>query len=211
MEKVDMTNKVARVLAALSVPKSAPALITYTKNVVQSLTGNAQVPNPQPSVATIETALTDLEVAEANALARVRGAVATRNEKRTNVLELLQELKASVQKAADASPDQSTAIIQSTGLTVRKHTTRKPRVFSAIPGAVSGSVKIVAPSAGHRASYEWEWSSDGGKTWQILPATLQAKTIVPGLQPGSSLMFRYRSVVKTGAADWSQPVTLIVR
>jgi hypothetical protein len=211
MEKVAMTNKVARVLAALSVPKSVPALITYTTNVVQSLTGNANIPNPQPPIATIETAVTDLGVAEANATARVRGAVATRNEKHAGLLALLRELRATVQQAADANPDQATAIIQSAGLTVRKHTPRKPRVFDAIPAAVSGSVKIVAPSAGHRASYEWQMSSDGGKTWQLLPVTLQAKTTVTGLQPGSSTMFRYRYVLKTGEADWSQPLTLIVR
>ena len=32
-----------------------------------------------------------------------------------------------------------------------------------------------------------------------------------GLQPGSTPMFRYRFVLKTGAADWSQPVSLFVK
>ena len=54
-------------------------------------------------------------------------------------------------------------------------------------------------------------SPDGGKTWQALPPTLQARTVTTGLQAGASYLFRYRSVIKTGAADWSPPVALIVK
>jgi len=104
-----MTNKAARVLVALNVPRSAPAVITFTQNVVQSLQANVHIPNPQPPAATIEAALTELQVAEADASARARGAVATRNAKRTVVVGLLQELETNVQKAADANPDQAPA------------------------------------------------------------------------------------------------------
>ena len=88
---------------------------------------------------------------------------------------------------------------------------RAPRVFGAKPGTVTGQVKLVATSAARRASYEWETSIDAGKTWQVAPVTLQAKTTISGLVPGSSVMFRYRPVTKTGEADWSQPVSLIVK
>jgi hypothetical protein len=73
---------------------------------------------------------------------------------------------------------------------------------------VSGEVKLVAPSAGHRASYEWEYSIDGGATWLTMPPSLQAKTSLVGLKPGSSVQFRYRAVLKVGASDWSLPITL---
>ncbi len=85
---------------------------------------------------------------------------------------------------------------------------RTPRVFAARPGAVSGTVNLVAASAGHRASYEWQYSTDSGKTWVALPPTLQAKTSVSGLTPGWSVQFKYRVVTKTGAADWSLPITM---
>jgi hypothetical protein len=39
---------------------------------------------------------------------------------------------------------------------------------------------------------------------------MQAKTTITGLQAGSTVQFRYRSVTKTGASDWSAPVSLIV-
>jgi hypothetical protein len=54
---------------------------------------------------------------------------------------------------------------------VKKTAARAPRVFAAKPGDVSGSVKLVTDSAARRASYEWQSSIDGGKTWVSLPAT----------------------------------------
>jgi len=88
---------------------------------------------------------------------------------------------------------------------------RKPRVFTITQGIVSGAVHVVAPSAGRRAAYDWEWSSDGGKTWQLAPSTMQAKTSLTGLTAGATLMFRYRAVTKTGEADWSQPISFMVK
>jgi hypothetical protein len=94
---------------------------------------------------------------------------------------------------------------------LKKTPVRKPRVFGVEQGAVSGAVKLVTASAGNRASYDWESSIDGGKTWAALPSTLQAKTSVTGLPAGTTAQFRYRAVTKTGVADWSQPVSLLVK
>jgi hypothetical protein len=44
-----------------------------------------------------------------------------------------------------------------------------------------------------------------------VPPTLQARTTVSGLQTGSTALFRYRSVTKTGATDWSGTVSLVVQ
>jgi hypothetical protein len=88
---------------------------------------------------------------------------------------------------------------------------RAPRVFAAKAAAVTGTAKVIAPSAGHRASYEWEYSIDGGKTWVTLPVTLQAKTSVSGLVPGSTAQFKYRPVTKTGEENWSAPISLLVQ
>jgi hypothetical protein len=116
-----------------------------------------------------------------------------------------------VQTVVDANPEIGTSVIESAAIAVRKTAVRKPRVFAAEPGVVSGSAKLVAPSAGARAFYEWQYSVDGGKTWVAAPGTMQAKTSVPGLTPGASVQFRYRPATKSGEGDWSQPVTLIVK
>jgi hypothetical protein len=163
-----------------------------------------------PSLAAITQAIGDLQAAEVAALARTKGAVALRNDKRTALVILLKQLRGYIQTVADASTENGAAIIESAGVAVRKATTRRARTFTAKPGAVSGSVKIIAPTASHRASYEWQYSSDSGKTWVAAPVTLQAKATITGLSPGSTVLFKSRAVTKAGESDWTQPVALVI-
>ena len=205
-------NATHRTLATLDLPKQVGALVTYTQNIVARMTGNANFTTPVPALSAVTTACNTLQNAETAALARTKGAVATRNEARTALVALLQQLRGYIQSIADGNLENGTSIIESAGIAVRKPVVRKPRVFNAAPGAVSGSVKLIAASAGPRSSYEWEYSTDGGKTWVTQPVTIQAKTSVSGLTPGASVQFRYKPVTaKGGEGDWSQPVTLIIK
>ena len=204
------TNKAHRSLAVLDLPKRINVLITYASGVVAGMTGNPSFPTPSPALATVTAAIADLQNAETAALARTKGAAATRNAKRAVLVTLPQSLRSSVQSIADQNAENAPAIIQSAGIGVKKTPARNPRVFAALAGANSGTVKIVAPSAGQRASYDWQSSPDG-KTWTDLGTTLQAKTTLTGQTDGTVLQFRYRAVVKAGAGDWSTPVTLTVK
>lgn len=207
-----MTNTVAhRSIAVLKLPRPVAVLVSVAKAVVVAMTGNAAFPNPQPTLAAIQTAIADLEAAEAAAQARTKGAVATRNQKRKALVTLLEQLRGYVQTVADADAERAPALIQSAAMNVRKVTARAPRVFAVKQGSVSGALVLVTASAGHRASYEWEYSADAGKTWQAMPPTLQAKTSVTGLSAGTTYSFRYRSVTKAGASDWSAPVSTVVK
>jgi hypothetical protein len=201
---------VHRSLVRLNLPTSVPALITYTENILKRMTGNASFATPSPSLATITTAVDDLRAAEAAAISRLKGAAAARNDKRKTLVGLLQQLRSYVQSVADADEGNGPAIIESAGLVVRKRPTHKARVFAAKPGRISGVVTVLAASAGQRASYEWQYSADGGKTWVLAPVTLQAKTTIAGLTPGAVMQFRYRAVTKAGEPDWSAPVSLAV-
>jgi hypothetical protein len=205
------TKSVHRSLVSLALPKKVPALITYAQSVVTAMTGNTSLPTPAPTLAALTAAITALQTAESAAIARTKGAVTARNDKQAALVALLQELKAYIQKTADANAENSSAIIQGAGVAVKKTAVRKPRVFSAVQGAVSGAAKLVTASAGHRSSYEWQYSTDAGKTWVETSATLQAKTSVTGLTAGSTVQFRYRAVTKTGQADWSPAVSLLVK
>jgi hypothetical protein len=200
-----------RISAALKLPASVPALISVAKAIIAAMTNNVSFPTPEPPLATVSSALNDLENAEAAALARTKGAATARNQKQAALKALLEQLKGYVQKVADANLETAAAVIQSAAMVVRKTPVRAKRVFTVKQGTVSGSVTLISASAARRASYEWEYSSDGGKTWQLLPATLQAKTSTTGLAAGSTYSFRYRAVTKTGAADWSQPISLLVK
>jgi hypothetical protein len=205
------TKGINRAIVTLKLPRKVPDLIKYAQAIVTAMTGNANFATPEPTLAAITSATNDLVTAETATQARTRGAAATRNAKLATLVQLLEQLKAYIQKTADANMENGAAIIQSAGVSVKKPVVRAPRTFEAKAGAVSGSVKLVAASAAHRASYEWQYSTDGGKTWQVAPVTLQAKTTISGLTPGATVTFRYRGVTKAGEGDWSQLITFIVK
>ena len=196
--------------ATLKLPVSVSPLITYAKGVVERMTGNASFSNPTPTLATVSAAIDDLQAAETAALSRVKGAIATRNDKRTALVLLLKQLRSYIQTTADASAESGAAIIESSGVAVRKTPTRRARAFTAKAGSVSGTAKIVATAASRRASYEWQYSTDGGKTWIAAPVTLQSKTTIAGLVPGATVLFKYRPVTKAGEGDWSQAASLVI-
>ena len=195
---------------ALKLPLSVPALITYARGIVTRMMANPSFPNPTPTLAAVTATIDDLQVAETAALARTKGAVATRNDKRAALVLLLKQLRGYIQTTADASVENGAAIIESAGAAVRKTPARRARAFAAKAGAVSGTVKVMATAASRRASYEWHYSADGGKTWISARSTLQARTTIAGLASASTVQFRYRAVTKTGEGDWSQPTSLMV-
>jgi hypothetical protein len=207
-----MTNPTThRSIAVLKLPRPIAVVISIARAIVLAMSGNPAFPAPVPSLAVISAAINDLETAQAAALTRVKGAADSRNQKRKALCTLLEQLRGYVQSVADAAPDRAAPLIQSAAMSVRKVTLAGKRVFFAKQSALSGALTLVAPAASHRASYEWEMSSDGGKTWQPLPPTLPAKTAVSGLQPATTYSFRYRSVTKAGASDWSAPVSIVVK
>jgi hypothetical protein len=55
----------------------------------------------------VTEAITELQTAETAALARTKGAVTVRNEKRAALVTLLQRLRGQIQTVADASPETS--------------------------------------------------------------------------------------------------------
>ncbi len=208
-----LNRTVHRSIASLHLPRQVALLLAIARAIAQSMDGNKSFPSPEPTIATLNTAIADLETAETavKSQSRSKSAVTARDQRRAALLTLLEQAKGYVQKMADADPTRGAEIIQSAAMNVRKVPVRTKRVFGGKPGPLSGSVALATGSAGHRASYDWSYSADGGKTWQMASPTLQARTVITGLQPGVSYLFRYRAVTKSGAAEWSQSLTMLVQ
>ena len=198
-------------VVVLELPTPVPALIEVARSVVAAMTGNAFFPQTNPPLAQVTAAIGALDAAQLVTKSRAPGSIAARNAARAPLLVALRTLKAYVQQQADADPEQAMAIVTSARMTTRRIGNRAKEPFAARVGDVSGSVRLAVKAAAARASYEWEWSADGGKTWTAAPPTLQAKTTLTGLAPGAICLFRYRAVTKRGATDWSQPMSLVVR
>jgi hypothetical protein len=200
-------------IVVLNLPKNPYALLGVARAIVQAMDANKKTfANPSPALAVITTAADDLEVAQSEVKAGAKNAVPARNAKAGVLVNLLDAEKAYVQQIANAAdPAQAVDIIQSAAMNVKHVGVPRPRTFAAKAGPVSGSAKVVAPWAGPRSFYEWQFSADGGKTWVALPSTVQAHVVATSLQPGVVHAFRYRTVTRSGVSDWSEPTTLLVR
>ena len=206
-----MTKRTHRVIAALNMPLSVPAFIKGSRAVVTAMANNPYFPSPNPPLPTVTKSIDQLDAAEQLAATRAKGAVEARDAARANVVSNLHDLRQYVQSRADADPANAEKIITSAGMSVKRSPARTKSDFEAKAGPVSGSVHLVVRAPARRASYEWQWSIDGGKTWQQAPGTLQAKTTIAGLPMGVVCEFRFRSITKGGEGDWSQVIQFLVK
>jgi hypothetical protein len=206
---MNSNTTVHHVVAVLKMPRRNQAIGAFATSIVSAMTGNAAFTSPSPALATITTDIVAFEAAEAAVLSRTKGAAVTRNEKLLVLRNDLVHLVDYVQEVADANPANAQSIIESAGLSIRKTGSRIKGALTVEPGPVSGSVKLVAKAVAHRASYEWQYSTDQ-KTWTVCPVTLAAKTEIVGLTPATVYAFRMRGVTKAGEGNWSQVVSQLV-
>ena len=205
-------SHMSRSIAVLKLSHRIKNVITFAQSVASTMASNtASFPSPVPSLAVFEADIAALSAAETAVLARTKGAVEIRNAKLAVVRGDLQTVKNYVQGVADTGPAHNAeAIVQGAGFGVRKVTLHDKAALSVRQGSVSGTVNLAAKATAKRAAYDWEYSMDQ-KTWTPLPQTLQAKTGLSGLAPGSTYAFRMRSLTRKGEGDWSQVVTLLVK
>jgi hypothetical protein len=201
----------ARSIAVLKLSTKPKSVVTFAQSVTTAMTNNPHFPSPTPTLAAFQADVAALNTAETAVLSRTKGAVEARNAKLAVVRTDLENLKTYVQSvAAQASPSDADAIIESSGMTLRKVTLNDKPALAVKQGSVSGTVNISAKAAGKRAAYTWQYSTDQ-KTWTSLPETIQAKTGIAGLTAGTTYYFRVQSVTKDGLGNWSQIVSLMVK
>src|ERR1035437_7151444 len=167
---------------------------------------------PNPTVASINTNIAALETGETLAKTRVTGSTSARNLKYDVLLKSVHGLQNYVQTLADNAVDEHTAIaiITASGFDLKNKGVRVKPDLEAKQGVVSGNINLIAKSSGNRNAYNWGKSSDN-ITWIELPPTLQSKTTVSGLTPGTTEHFRYRTITKTGAGNWSQSISILIQ
>jgi hypothetical protein len=202
----------AKAIAVLKMSTKVKSLITFAQAVATNLANNTTTfPSPIPTLATFQADIAALVTAETAALARAKGAAAVRNGKLSVVRADLEALKTYVQNVVNSSnPADGDSIIGSAGMAIRKVTLHDKPDLAVKQGSVSGTVTLVAKSAGIKACYNWQYSTDQ-KTWTTLPQTLKAKTGIAGLTSATTYYFRVQALTpKGGESDWGQVVYLLV-
>ena len=143
---------------------------------------------------------------------KVKGSVAKRNILYDAVVLDKNEVMAFVQNLADNAPNAAAAldIILNAGFDAKVNGKHVKAPLTPKYTGLSGEIELVGTALDKRAAYEWQQSLDS-KTWlDDIDGTLQAKTIVKGLTPGTIYFFRYRGLLKDGYTKWSQVVWILV-
>jgi hypothetical protein len=115
-----------------------------------------------------------------------------------------------VQSIVAGDETQGAAIVEAAGMNERRKTSRQKPTLGAAMAPTPGLVALRAKAAGKHAAYEWQYSSDGGKTWVPTALTTLATATVPNLTAGATYLFRVRSTVGHVTGDWSQAVSFLV-
>jgi hypothetical protein len=208
---VSNKKKPKKTRVVLKRPRKVADLAVYGQNVHDQMAANSKtLPSPDPALTVLQTHLDELVTKEAAAKTRAVGAVSERDAAEKVVVDDLETERAYVEKTANADPDHADAIAQGAGMALRKTGSHDRPTLAVKHGAVSGAVEVAAKVPPGAKANDWQYSTDGGKTWIDVPSTTKAKTTVPSLQPGLTVHFRHRVLTKAGRSDWSDPVSLVV-
>ncbi len=137
------------------------------------------------------------------------GTRADRDNAMRALVALVQQLHAYVQALATANPTQAEVIAQDAAMALRKTAVRQKSDL-AVKQTVSTVVHVIAKAVKGSRAHEWQYSTDGGKTWIDVPSTTKASTTITGLQPGTTVSYRQRAITKAGPGDWSQAIAAVV-
>jgi hypothetical protein len=196
-------------VAVLKLAKRINDVVTFAQHVVLSMNGNPDLPEPPLSLSTLQSDIDALAHAQAAVLSRARGSASARDACLARVVLDLQRLRAYVQTVAHGlEATEAARVIASSGLAMKRTGVHPKQAAAAVPGPVSGAVRLTAPFAGKRAAYSWEYA-EGEAEWSALPDTMQASTTIDALTPGRGYRFRARAHTSAGIGDWSNPVVFL--
>jgi hypothetical protein len=206
-----MSNIAPVILVVLGLPKnqSIAPLIVRCSTITEAIGGNPKTfTTPNPPLAQVNGKISTLSSAE-TALKNHTGTRTSRDGARVDLVGDMHALLGYVQGLVNASPTQAAEIAQAASMSLRKK--GKPQKSDlAVKQTASGTVRVVAKALKGAKANDWQYSTDGGKTWLDVSPTTKATTTITGLQPGLLVHYRHRPITKNGALDWSDPISAIV-
>jgi hypothetical protein len=143
---------------------------------------------------------------------------ATRNLRASELLSGLESERSYLQVLCDASPEQASMLIRAAGMFEAQppvHSKAFLQAQQSQPGApvhLIANVGLLTRETKGRVAWNWEFSSDFGKTWLSAPSTPHGDTFIAGLTPLTTYVFRASVTTRTGGQGaWSDVVTFEVR
>ncbi|HVT86445.1 MAG TPA: fibronectin type III domain-containing protein [Chitinophagaceae bacterium] len=169
----------------------------HAQTILQALTGNADFPDPSPSLATLSAAITNFQNVLAKAALGNHVDTNLKYQSRAALTELLRRLGLYVERTAGGDA----AKILSSGFKPKKIPTQtgplpKPVDFMVKPMG-KGEVKLKCRRMKNVRTYQWEYKQGEANEWIRKPTT-KASILLIGLESGKEYFFR---VVPIGVSD----------
>jgi len=204
-------QKVKLNLRGLSIPEK----LARGRQIVAAMTGNANFPTPQPTLAAITTAINDLDAAfNATQAARQEAKARTndQNLKEASLDQVLTQLAAHVESVS--GEDES--LIMSAGLDVRSPNSsvgeaQTPEGLTATAGDHDGEIDLQWNRVDGARTYAIERSPDPptAESWKHETVSTRSSVTIQGLTSGTKYWFRVASINAQGQSGWSNPAVRI--
>ena len=190
------------------------ALETKAESVVLAMTDNANFPKPNPTIASLQAAITAFSEAMVAAVDGGRIRIAERRQARKVLEGLLIQLSAYVMMTANGDVN----MLISSGLDVYKEPEASapievPQAPELSSGANTGEVLVKVPVVKGAKSYFFEYTADplsDSSVWQQVVDT-RSKVLITGLTAGKKYWFRVMAIGLRGARTASKEVSYIVQ
>ncbi|MBI3502076.1 MAG: hypothetical protein HY063_09795 [Bacteroidetes bacterium] len=204
--------------------------ITDAQNIHDLLLNNANFPTLQNDLPQLQADINLLTADEGDVLKRKPGAASAANEKKLEIYNQLDGMRATVQRVVNlpANVANAAAMVQGAGMLVKGKGGQKGKDNLTVHnGDMSGSCDLIAKAAAKKAAYLWQQSTDNVNWVYCDPiCTLETKNTVFNLAVKTDYWFRFRAILpakarkvktskklkkeKAADADWSQSVKITV-
>lgn len=196
---------------------SIPEKVSRARQIVTSLTGNADFTTPQPTLAQVtgsvdalETAYNEAQAARQEAKART----SAQNQKEEDADRILSQLASYIDSVSGGDETK----IKGAGLDVRTtsgagsgDSSTAPAALEATAGDYDGQINLRWNKVSKAKSYVVERSLDPPTptSWTQAVVVTKAQASITGLTSGTKYWFRVAAVNTTGQSAWSDPATKI--
>ena len=206
-----MKNKFVKVTVTLKTEKNVSRFINQCINIITKMMNNKIFKSPPVSYDAVIAAIEELSKAELIASHRTPGAVMARDNQHRKVEKHIRSLHRFVQDLADDAENEkkANALIIASGFKIKTRAWIIKFPFSVKQDLLTGDVVLRVKSAGKRATYEWQVSTDLGENYTYLPPTMKVSTVVCNTVPYQKIFFRFRSQTPILLSDWSDPKMIV--
>lgn len=208
-------NKMAKV--KLDLASLDPDGVTGKADAIKTaMTGNANFPTPNPSLATLGTDNTTAKAkitAQKNAQLAAKQATTDRDAAMDVLANDLNLLAAYVENASGGDPVK----IRSAGMDIKADRTPLGEldlvvIISITVGTNPGEVRLKWQPVNKAKSYQVQYCADPitDAGWKDATPSTDRRTLLSGLTSGTKIWVRVRAIARDNVGPWSDPATIIV-